>query len=335
MNSNNQPQEYWLNLIVDYLTGSISTSSCRELEEWLAASEENRSYFQELQEVWKSMGIVNDMATFNNDKAFQLFKGRVQADRPGRKKIYALPRRALSYAAVIIPFLILSYFTFAYFTGDDNQYLQDISKIEVPNGSKSQIELKDGTKVWLNAGSTLQFNEDFGKAERKVTLYGEASFEVARNEELPFIVATGEVDIRVLGTTFNVNTYQESGEIKVALLEGSVELLSDAGESIRMKPGNMAIYHTGSRKIEVREGGISNAFGWRDNLLIFEGESFAQIVHVLERTYNVHIRIHNEELKSRQFAGDFVNNSIEQVMSIVSTRQNFTYKIDGNQIDIY
>ncbi len=223
------------------VTGSVSASSCRELEEWLSGSEENRDYFKELREVWKSMDTVNDMDTFNNDKAFQLFKGRIQAEQPIRKKTYTLPRHALSFAAVIIPFLILSYFTFAYFTGDDSQYLHGISKIEVPKGSKSQIELKDGTKVWLNAGSTLQFNEDFGKAERKVTLYGEASFEVARNEELPFVVAAGKMDIKVLGTTFNVNTYRESGEIKVALLEGSVELLSDAGESIRMKPGNLAI----------------------------------------------------------------------------------------------
>lgn len=335
MDSISQQKEYWFNLIVDYLADSLPASSRVELEKWIAASEENYDYFKELKSIWQIISVTEKMSDFDSNKAYLLFKERVLMETRAKKKLYTI-RHIMFRVAMIIPFFIMGYFVIAYFIQTDSDYANSIAKIEVPNGSKSQIKLIDGTKVWLNAGSNLKLNADFGDKRREVILYGEASFEVARNEEVPFIVKAGQVDVKVLGTSFNVNTYQENGVIKVALLRGAVELLSEQGEVVKLSPNELAVYDISSGKISTCEIDVEEVLGWWENKLIFKGETFMQIAGILERAYNVNIHIHNKELKKRRFVGDFVNNnSIEQIMEVISTRENFTYKIKENQIDIY
>ncbi|WP_163213616.1 FecR family protein [Bacteroides sp. 519] len=333
MSTINQQEEYWLNLIIDYFTNNLSDDSRRELEEWIAASDANYAYFKSLEKVWKSMEITRNMNRFNNDKAYQLFRSRVHMEPSPVVQKNTTMRRALFVAAVLLPFLVLGFFALQYAGLFNNPVM--VSRIEAPNGSKTQATLADGTVVWLNAGSSLVFPPKFGKTERRVSLLGEASFKVAPNAQCPFIVETSEMAVKVLGTTFNVHAYPETGDTKVALLEGAVKLLPKLGDAYDMEAGQLAIYNRASGQINIHQSGVQNAFGWQKNKLTFEAETFEQIVCVLERTYGVTIQIHNEALKQRKFGGDFYNNSIEEIMKVVSTNQNFTYTIKENQIDIY
>ena len=344
METSNQQKDYWLSLIIDRLTGSISEEANLRLQNWLTASGENRLYYDHIKNLWSSLDLIHEEDQYDADRAFLFFKDRVQEENKNsgkssyKRKHFDL-RPILRYAAVAIPFLLLSYFSYGYYKlQQESQKAPLLSEVVVPNGSKTCLTLQDGSTVWLNAGSRIQYDSDFGKKNRLVKLSGEAYLEVAKNKECPFIVEAGEVKVKVLGTRFNVNAYAENENIEVALLQGSVEMETTTGHSVKLSPHDIAKFNTSSKKTTLRKNcNLSeNAIDWTKNRLIFNGESFEQIIHALERNFNVRINIHNAAIINRRFIGDFVNNeTIEQIFNVMSSDGKFRYTIKGNVIDVY
>ena len=328
MDTQNQHKEHWLNLIIDRLTGTISEDSDLCLQEWIHASDENSRYFKNMELLWHSMEVVHEGEQYDSDRAFLLFKQRIETENTiNTRKSFTL-KKVLSYAAILISFITLNCLIHQYYIHPSDQNILRLSEIAVPNGSKTKLTLQDGTKVWLNAGSKIQYDSDFGKKNRLLKLSGEAYLEVAKDENCPFIVDAGEIKVKVLGTCFNVRAYKDNEEIKVALLRGSVEMETNNGDMLRLVPKDTGICHN--------TGCSQNCIGWIDNKFIFNGESFEQITKILERTFNVKINIHRESIKKRCFIGDFVNNeTIEQIFKVMSSNEKFTYTIKGNIIDVY
>ena len=223
MDTQNQHKEYWLNLIIDRLTGTISEDSDLRLQEWIHASDENLRYFKNMEHLWNSMEIVHEGKQYDSDRAFLLFKQRIRIESTiNTRKSFTL-KKVLSYVAILISFIVLNGLAYQYYIHSSDQNIPQLSEIIVPNGSKTKLILQDGTKVWLNAGSKIQYDSDFGKKNRLLKLSGEAYLEVAKDENCPFIVDAGEVKVKVkvLGTCFNVRAYKDNEEIKVALLKGA------------------------------------------------------------------------------------------------------------------
>lgn len=341
MDTHNQNKEYWLNQIIDRLTGAISESSDKCLEEWICSSDENALYFESIQKVWKSMEAIDEEQQFDSNRAFLLFKERIiqeTQDTAKRKKKHFALRKALSYVAILIPFLLLSYFSYNYFHIKSEKHPLLLSEVVVPNGSKTQLTLQDGSKIWLNAGSKIQYDSDFGKKSRILKLSGEAYLEVTKNKECPFIVDAGEIKIKVLGTRFNISAYEDNDDIKVALLQGSIEMKAYNGSTLQLAPKDIACFNKASNKIDVHKNShhSGNAIDWISNRLIFNGENFEDIIHTLERSFNVKINIRKQEVRNRRFVGDFVNNeTIEQIFNVMSADGKFKYTIKGNVIDVY
>lgn len=278
--------------------------------------------------IWNNLDIKADQST---EKSFNKLLTTIKTKNPAAKKRNL--RKALSYAAAIASVIIMSFTVLHYIKEDKHSA---ISRITVPNGAKSELNLSDGSKIWLNSGSYMEVYDNFGDNERRVKLYGEATFDVAPNKECPFIVETSTVDIRVLGTIFNVNTYKENKEMKVALIEGSVELFAGRNKMATMKPNDLAIINHQEKKIAIYENRTENALNWRQNKLYFNGEAFEDIRHILERNFDIKINVHNKSISSLRFTGDFVNDEkIEQIMNIMASNRKFQYKITGNVIDIY
>ncbi|MDR3261041.1 MAG: FecR domain-containing protein [Tannerella sp.] len=339
----NQLDKYWIDLIVDHLTGAGTSETDAQLAEWRNASEENEHFFAGMKKIWDSLCLSVRDERFDEQRAYRLFKERVEAETGRAEKAPAkrrlLFRRVAAYAAVLIPFMILSYFTYRYWTTDSEPVHAEkplLSEISVPNGSKTQMKLQDGTVVWLNAGSKIQYDADFGRTNRTCTLSGEAYLEVARNTDLPFMVETGNVTVKVLGTRFNVHAYDENDEIKVALLQGSVEMNTDKEKTIRLQPGEMANYHKTSGQTTVSPFTTEHAVDWMNNRFVFNGETFEQIINTLERSFNVKVTIRNDRIRKHRFAGDFINNeTIEQIFGVMSANGKFRYRIKGNTIEVY
>lgn len=321
-------KDYWTLLVIDSLTGSLTDNTTQELNVWIAASEENRLYYEEMKRTWESLHVLEANELFDKEKAYRLFRERTQA----RKRTL---RRVFSYAAVLIPFVLLSYFSFSYYRLSQEKPRILLSDITVPKGSKTQFTLEDGTKIWLNSGTSISFNKDFGKQERRIQLSGEAYLEVARNEAIPFIVETGAISVKVLGTKFNVNAYEENENIKVALLQGSVELLTDASSPTLLKPDEIALFNAKTQTMTVRKN-TEGVTDWLQNRLFFSGETFEEIIWVLERNFNVKVTIKNQSIRHRRFIGDFKNNeTIEQIFNVMASDGKFKYKIKGNAIEVY
>ena len=337
-----QNKEYWDTLIIDHLSDNISEKDSCLLNEWLAESLKHQSYFDGMKELWESSGITNPYLPFDYERAYSLFVKRVHGNhpeaslRPLRKSLVFI-RRVTIIAAVIIPFVILGYYTVLYFDAQKPAIELLLSEVVSPNGSKTQLRLADGTVVWLNSGSKLFYNNGFGKENRVLELEGEAYLNVSHNEEIPLIVKAGGLNVKVLGTKFNVNAYSDNGEIKVSLLEGSVSMTDyrTAGTTV-LKPMETGIYQVNTQQITVKKGLDKNALNWMKNQLVFSGETFEEIVHILERRFDVKIRIHNQSLQYRCFGGVFgKEESIDYVLKVWAVYGEFIFTIKEGIIDIY
>lgn len=197
-------------------------------------------------------------------------------------------RRLVAYAAaVLIPVALL----IGLFMRVDSQVdlLADAGydEVYVPKGERMQVLFQDGSKVHLNSGSRIRYPKKFGLSERKVYLEGEAWFEVAKNKSRPFIVDLSCMDVKVLGTTFDVKAYPEDPSIWVALETGSIEISSGAFASYQLKPGDKAVYDRATRRCEVSHSRNARAYSaWKRNVLVFKNAPLSEVLKTLERTYD-------------------------------------------------
>ncbi|OQP46447.1 hypothetical protein A4D02_30885 [Niastella koreensis] len=231
------------------------------------------------------------------------------------------------------------------------------------NGSKSTINLPDGSKVWLNAGSKLSYNRDFGGDIREVELSGEAFFEVkpvtvpGTKQRVPFIIHTQYIDVRVLGTAFNVKAYPKDKQTETSLIHGKVEVQvhNQPEKKFLLRPNeklvvkNSATNETTAGKAD-KTGSSHQPFvslsnltykdttvietAWVQNKLIFDNELFADIAEKMERWYNVEIVFKDVKLKTEPMSGSFTTETIQQALDYMSVTTPFHYTIHGNKITI-
>lgn len=212
--------------------------------------------------------------------------------------------------------------------------------LTIPYGKRFEIKLSDGTKVHLNAGSSLKYPVSFIKGEnRKVFLKGEAYFDVVKDAEHPFIVNADEMDVRVLGTRFNISSFPEDDNINTVLVEGSVSIYKE-GESYTpetstiLKPGFMAAWQKKNKEVAIEKADIELATAWVDGRLIFRRTPFDDIIKKLERHYNVVIINNNKELGKQEFGASFDIETIEQVLESFNVNFEMEYTFQNNQIII-
>lgn len=174
----------------------------------------------------------------------------------------------------------------------------------VPRGGMYSLELEDGTRVWLNADSRLEYPAVFPSGRREVSLSGEAYFAVARDTSAPFTVRTARGDVRVLGTEFNVKCYADEGVMEATLVEGQVGLSEEGAGSVVLEPGEQAVVGEGVQGIAVREVNVQHYIGWRENRLSFQGETLEEIMQVLARWYDIEVVFEDDGLRRLEFSGN-------------------------------
>ena len=210
--------------------------------------------------------------------------------------------------------------------------------VEVPAGAKSKVTFPDGSVVWLNAGSKVKYDSNFAKESRNVALSGEGYFEVSKNEELPFVVNTGNLSVKVLGTKFNLKSYEEDSEVKVTLKEGAVrvgDFLADAAPVV-LKPNQRFTLRKADLAMQVDLVDASHIENWRNGAMIFDKVSLEEIAKELQRLYDIPVRIEKESLKRIVYYSDFQENvTVEKVLEILSSGNKFRYEVKPELIRIY
>lgn len=329
-------------LILAYLVGGLDDETSKGLERWISASPENEAYFTRRQDVYLAAIRAKGNAVYNKDKAFEQFQSRVakaketvaEADVRNRFRLSVLWR----YAAVVAVLCVVSYFS--YWRGGEKMkgHFAEIV-VEAPLGSRTKLNLPDGTLVWLNGGSKMSYSQGFGVADRSVRMTGEGYFEVKRNEKLPFIVQTKNLSVRVLGTKFNFRDYAEDDEVVVSLLAGKVALnnLMKDEKEISLVPNERVVLDKKSGKMQLERTVATNAAEWTKGYLFFDEELLPDIVKELERSYNVKIKIKDDTLNTFRFYGNFVRReqSIDEVLDALAATGKIRYKIEGNEITLY
>ena len=212
--------------------------------------------------------------------------------------------------------------------------------IRVPYGKKFQIQLSDGTNVHLNSGTSLKYPVQFKKGEnRKIFLTGEAFFDVTKDKDHPFIVSAEHLNVQVLGTRFNVSSYEEDAHSDVVLVEGSVEMFpggvdikSDSG--LLLKPGFKGSFDKQSGSMTKKKVMTGVYTSWINGELVFRNMTFGNIMKKLERHYNLTIENKNKVLEKETFNANFGNEPIEKVLEYLKTMYGISYSIHKNKVVI-
>lgn len=277
----------------------------------------------------KEIDIPETEATcFRQEQVYTNLMSRINSK--GRKFSW------MKIAAVLLPFLVLN-IAFWIYSGTDNRVTVN-KDIYVPCGERMTVMLSDGTKVYLNADTKLTYPEQFVGKERKVSVEGEAYFEVKKDSEKPFIVDVSFMQIKVLGTSFNVNAYPSEKKVLTTLDEGSVKIRNTQSNSFDyiMKPGETAIYEkeTGTCIIQKNKD-YKNESIWLKDVLIFNDTPLEDVLKILSRKYNVQFSVENKAIYSYTYTLKSESESLQEILENMGHITPIKYeKVNRKEIKI-
>lgn len=207
------------------------------------------------------------------------------------------------------------------------------NELIIPKGGEYQVVLADGTKVWLNSASRLIYPQSFMGKERRVVLSGEAFFDVTHDAERPFVVETSRMNVKVLGTRFNVNDYDDNEEVSTTLVNGSVEIVSGDQQAFRLVPGEQA--YGKENELEKREVNVRLYTSWIDGKFLFNNTELEEIAKQISRWYDVEIFFSNENVKKVRFTGAIVKfKPLEDLVRMIESTSQVRFSVKGRTIVI-
>lgn len=229
----------------------------------------------------------------------------------------------------------------------NQQSTSNVHVVSTQKGSRSKVALPDGSTVWLNAGSILEYPDDFGTSLRKVALTGEAFFDVVHDMSKPFIIHTSAFDLKVLGTTFNVRAYPEEKQTEAALITGSLEVsfTGDPSKKLVLKPSEKVSVSTEKDTAAIAAAAekplpaISSITyqpndhsvletSWVKNKLVFRNKPFDEVTMEMSRWYNVNFEVQDETILKKRFTGTFETETIQEALTTLSESYNFSFSYD-------
>ncbi len=304
-------------LIERYFTGTITDDEKKNLFSIMKTDNDVRKEFISTQNLCALSALLPD----DNDQIKAELKLKRFKLKRSRKTIFKSLRHVMGYAAAV---LIAVISTWAFMDSNKSSSEPEIVYEEfiTPAGQRAMLKLHDGTTVWLNAKSTLRYPNIFTK-ERRVELNGEAYFEVAHNEEKPFIVSTEKLDIEALGTEFNVHAYRDRNEFNTSLVEGSVKIYNRGNQqnALFITPNEYA--ELVDNKLVKKSFNNMDFLLWREGVYAFDDLPFMEIIRRLELYYDITIHVKNQQLASYKFTGKIRQR--DGIESVLRTLQKVYY----------
>lgn len=349
-------------LIARKLAGEASQEELRELEGLLRDHPELHIPVQAVADMWprKAGGPDAETAAAWDRHQERMRQAGIRDMEPVSHEPFQLEavrarpwKRYAGWAAAAAVLVLAATWLFRSQTGHP-ELAAAPSEVLVKYGSKTRVQLPDGTTVWLNAGSKLTYGRDFGSGSREVDLSGEGFFDVAKDPERPFIIRTSRMNVRVLGTRFNLRAYPNDKSSEAALLQGSIEvsLSSRPAERFLLKPNEKIVVRDDSAaahnapvkspepimairnlRYEPADSSLAET-SWMNNKLVFTDESFAELALKMERWYNIPIRFSDVETAQLRFTGSFEKESVEQALRALAITAPFRYQVKDSEIII-
>jgi ferric-dicitrate binding protein FerR (iron transport regulator) len=358
------PSPIWY-LIARALNGEASQPELEELNHQLKQDEQLQQQFDLLVRVWaEKHNVIKDDDNINAGITISRIISRAANEKTDEVGVARRKRRWRKRSIAGISSAVLAVIAFAGWKLMQKENSQPAAPekeaIVTHKGSRSQTRLADGTTVWLNAGSTLSYENDFNGSTREVKLEGEAFFDVTKQPGRPFIVHTSGIDIKVLGTTFNVKSYPEDKNVETTLYKGVVQVFrpEDASSGpIQLKPNQKLSVPKKAAKetFELSEDKTLTAkktpagftitpidstkkeserieTAWVYNRLEFEGESFENVAKKLERWFNISIIFTDDRVKKLEVVGKFDDETVNEAFEALKFGFHLNYKIEKNEV---
>ena len=357
-------------LIISYLTGSITERNLMRLNEWIIASDENRSYFNKMKDSWILSGERKNYSLSDTEESWNALKLNLthNSSEPesGNRERLNITKYLKLAASWLLIFGLGSAVTWwisdrPKVTIASTSYTNKIIEISTPLGARSMIKMPDSTQIWLNAGTTITYSQDYGQQTRTLDLNGEAYFKVAKDSLHPFIVNTQNIVVRALGTRFNIKAYPEEKTISTTLEEGKIDvrLLGDVDkdEIVLLKPKDKLIYNKETKETgkntesseEKVKSEVKQVFNlkniniqsnvrtelytsWKDPRWIIDGEPLNTLAPMLERRFNLKIIFNDNQLKKYKFTGTIENETIDQILTALRLTAPLDYKIEKDTL---
>jgi transmembrane sensor len=271
----------------------------------------------------------------------------LDAAPPAEKKPENFWRGGWLRVAAVFLFLLVSGGAVFFFWGSRERSTEETERafkddnnriLRTARGKRTIITLDDGSRVWLNADSRIAYNNNFGQNNlREVFLDGEAFFDVAEDKTRPFIVNTTSISVKVLGTAFNVRSFKTDSTVQATLLRGKISLSTGSGqEDVVLHPNQQAVYVKETKQIvlhnKVDPGDYTS---WKNGQLNFKDETFENIMHDIERWYDVKIVVESDDDLGCRFSAKIDNKSLEEVLELFKAAgPSFEYRIEGREVTI-
>ena len=306
-------------LFEDYLNGTISPEDERLLESFDAkVLAENLDKYTHAEKAKERVGSKLNTAVGRNTKT---------------RKLWAYTVRVAAAISVFFAF------KFIFLQPTSTSVAEEPALVWVERktdwGEKLNLILADGTQIKLNSGSSIRFPKAFTADERRIELSGEAFFDVARDESKPFIIQSDQVETKVLGTSFNVQAYEDQRHISVSVLTGRVEVAS-LENKVFLSPHEQGVYHRSKGNVTKGRVDIEKILLWKDGIIHFEDATFGEVKSVLERWYGVNMSFASKELAQCHLTATYANESLETILgSIVYAKKGMQYRMDDQKTIIF
>ena len=319
-------------VLVAFLKGELDAAEAEAVEAWYDRSAANRRMLGQVYYILYVSDRINDAAGIDVERSLRQFKRRMHA---GRRISLRRSAVRIAAAAVVAAVLLAGGLTTVLLSKRLAQPVTVVTQL----GERSQVVLPDGTKVWLNSSSSVEYVAPFFSRQRRVKMEGEAYFEVEHDRRAPFVVSTNGLDIEVLGTRFNIRNDDNEHRVTTVLLEGAVKAYASGREqaSVRLHPAQQLVFDTRTHAMRLTDcPSAERSINWIDGRFFFEHDTFGEIVAELKRYYNVDIRFMDNRLRDMRFSGNFrVEDGIYHIMSVLQLTYKFNYRIAGNDIELY
>lgn len=331
-------------LIAKYLAGECSQDEKLAMEWWLEDID-NEILFQQIETAWQKQLNFDCREEFNPEEGIDKLNARIFETEESGKDTLAEKKQYNRVFPLLIAASVLFLIGFAYlFLGRQmvGLQIQPIVSIQKVSGNDQILTflLPDGSKVWLNKNSRLIFPAQFNKIERTVFLEGEAFFEVIPDAGSPFVVRSNKVSTKVLGTSFNVKAYKTDEISSVTVATGKVEVSKEIARGnptriTQLMPRQELVINTEKGETFIDIVSASSIGTWRKNLLVFQNNTYAEVISRLEDSFDVEIRLANKEFGQCRLMASFNENaSLDDVLKLLSISNQFSYSIDGKQVII-
>ncbi|WP_430932146.1 FecR family protein [Saccharicrinis sp. 156] len=320
------------NIITKSLAGTLNAEEQELLNHWISESKENEKEFKAYALLWEKSQKLVLSDSIDVESSLTETKKRIAKLSP-KKRWQTYLRQAAAILLLSLSFSFL--YNYCVLEIDSEEVV--MQEVKPAFGTHTKLQLADGTTVWLNSGSTLRFPTSFANLdERKVELNGEGYFDVAKNDAKPFIVKTPKLGVKVYGTSFNVSAYKEYNTMTVALEEGKVALVNEYSsgpkELMTMKPNDIVEYDSEKNKLfHSSNSNLKKYTSWKDGYIVFYDDHINDVVQRLEKWYNVKIEIQDQALQDYSFTATFTDETLEQVLNLLSLSSPMSYKIVSAQ----